>query len=785
MNSVVFGNLGVSLIDRHGARLTRLPLRASDPRPVRLPHGPGASAPPFLVGRDEQLALVRRAVRERGAVEFTGPCGAGKSTLLRNAAAAGGTYARVGSIEPDDLLQDLTRQFYVYGPGTGGVRLTTEQCARLLGQVTGVVVLDDVSYSPEQLGYLRRVLPGCALVIGAPAPALGVLGTSRTLPGLPEAAAVALLSHELGRFIPDSEMAAVRRLVAAVDGQPLRLRQAGALARVDGRSFAELAARAESDPGTLDELSISAIGPQAKRALAVLTLVGGALLPGALLSQMADIAYVSETLESLTARGLAEQAADRFGLPVCKSEPYRRILYRYIGLASVLRALGAWLTSGDPTGEEARGAAEAALSLLGIAAEQREWQVVVRLTTVVERVLFVQGHWQAWQNTLAQGITAAQAAGDKAAEAYFTHQQGVQHFLHDRTDHARRLLQRALDLRTQLGDAAGAAVTRANLALLEPPPPPPMPPSAPAASRTANSRRLVMAAVAGVVAVLVIGSAIVRAVGGGGGGGSTGGDGGPGASPFVSSGSGGTDISGGTTTGRTTTGQTTVGQTTTGQTTAGNGGTPIVSSALVITPARHDFGSTHTYPSVEAPVADFTVTNPNDHAIDLGSANVSGDSGFSYADGTCSDRLEAKGSCTVSVEFSPSRVGADNDQLTITSGGKSYTAGLSGTGYALLTIGTDGASSDRTVTITDSVAGKICEITADRGIAAPDPDEPCVARISDSAQQLTATISDSTYSFLRWSGACASDTDTCTPVLDRDSTATAAFAAPDGPDELR
>jgi hypothetical protein len=94
MNSVVFGNLGVTLTDRHGARVTRLPLRPPGPGLVRLPHCSGASPPPYLVGRGDRLDLVHRAMRDGGAVEFTGPCGAGKTTVLRNAAALGGTYAR-------------------------------------------------------------------------------------------------------------------------------------------------------------------------------------------------------------------------------------------------------------------------------------------------------------------------------------------------------------------------------------------------------------------------------------------------------------------------------------------------------------------------------------------------------------------------------------------------------------------------------------------------------------------------------------------------------------------
>ncbi|MFD9005937.1 hypothetical protein ACFV0T_34160 [Streptomyces sp. NPDC059582] len=767
MNSVVFGNVSVTITDRHGARLTRLPLRAPDPPPVRRPYGPDAPRPPFVLGREEQLALVRRASRERGAVEFTGPCGAGKSSLLQHAATgeAPGTYVRVGGTEPEDLLQDLMRHFYVY-PDPGGIRLGTEQCAQALAHVNGVVALDDVSYSASQLSYLRRALANSTLVVGAPAPVLGALGTSYALPGLSEAAAVALLSRELGRFIPDSDMASVRRLVAAVDGQPLRLRQAAALVRLDGHTFDELADRTASDPDVLDELSISAVGPQAKRALAVLTLVGGALLPGDLLAQMADIAFVAETLDPLFARGLAEQREDRFGLPVCKAEPYRRILYRSIGLASAVRSLAAWLAARDPGGEEARGAVDAAVSLLGLAAEQREWEAVVRLTTVVERVLFVQGHWQAWQHTLAQGITAAQAAGDRMAEASFTHQQGVQHFLHDRTDDARRLLQRALDLRTQLGDTAGAAVTLANLALLEPAAAPPPPPP-----RTSRTRRRVVTAVVIVLALIAVGSAITQAVGG------SGHDSGTSSATPTASDSDATD-SGGTTTGQTTDGGTTTGGTTDGSPTNGrtvnggttngtDGGTSLTPSAPVISPATQDFTQVHIYPGAEAPTLEFTVTNPNDRAIGISHPDIPGDTGFSYADGTCADQLAAKASCTVSVEFSPSRLGDASTTLTIASGQQTATAALTGTGYVDITVRLTGGAGNR-VEATSNQGGPACSDTADPTL--------CTFRATAEGLQLTATV-DNTSRFILsdWSGACTTSSNPCAPPLDTDSTVTAFF----------
>ncbi|MHC5907197.1 ATP-binding protein [Streptomyces sp. S6] len=233
MNTVVFGNLSVSPAGRHGARLTRVAPTTAIPY-RRSPVGPAQL--PYLVGRSGELARVR----PRTAVEFTGPCGAGKTTLLRNVPQA--VYVRVGATALEDLVQDLMRSFYAW---QGPVRFSTEDCARFLAAVDGTVVLDDVSYTPQQLGYLQQALRGCALVIGSATPALGAAGESYALEGLSEGAAIALLARDLGRALSGAELAVVGRLLTAVGGQPLHLRQAAALVRYDGRTLADVTARAE------------------------------------------------------------------------------------------------------------------------------------------------------------------------------------------------------------------------------------------------------------------------------------------------------------------------------------------------------------------------------------------------------------------------------------------------------------------------------------------------------------------------------------------------------------
>src|SRR5262249_3898844 len=145
---------------------------------------------------------------------------------------------------------------------------------------------------------------------------------------------------------------------------------------------------------------------------------------------------------------------------------------------------------------ESASAAEAALSFMEFAAERGEWTAVVRLARAAEAVLFITGRWEAWHDTLTQGLEASKAAADKAAEAFFSHQLGSLALCQDQLDDAARLLHRALTLREQISDQNGADITRHNLQLLQPPAPPPPPrPRAP---------RRVLRTLAGIFGVLAL-----------------------------------------------------------------------------------------------------------------------------------------------------------------------------------------------------------------------------------------------------------------------------------------
>jgi hypothetical protein len=315
-----------------------------------------------------------------------------------------------------------------------------------------------------------------------------------------------MVIDDLGRPLPAGEMADVRRLIDAIDGQPLHLRQATALVREGRQSFAALASAAERDPEALDRLGVDALAQRYRRALAILTLAAGALLPAGLVAVMGGIAEIGECLSLLHRRGLAEQQHDQYGLPVCKAERYREMLFKDVHHASALRELIDWLTAANPAAPDSIRAASAAVAIAGWAAEGSDWTGVIEVVRVAEPILTLAGHWEASRQALTHGLHAAVAAGDHLSEALFSHQQGTLALCLDELTSAHQLLTRALLLREQHGDQEGAAATRHNLEILQPSAAPK--PAKP--RRTPSLRRLLAVAGSVTLAVLAITAGVVK-----------------------------------------------------------------------------------------------------------------------------------------------------------------------------------------------------------------------------------------------------------------------------------
>ena len=505
MDSIVYGNLRIEFLDQHGGRVQRITARTRPPaiheRPRPLPDGPVGG----VRGRADEVAAAQ-ATTAGAPVGFHGGCGAGKTTLLRHlavrSAAGNAVYLRVAGQRLDDVLQELLDELFVTDQP---FKPTPEQRAQVLERVHALVLLDDVTFGQGELRDLLDALPGCSVVVASEQPVLGGLGRSVQLAGLDDDDALDVLGDGLGRRPIGAERADALRLCWTVGGHPLHLRQAAALVRTGRHSFADLARLAQSDVAPLDRLSVDELAEQERRALALLALAAGVVLPAEIVGALADLSSAGEVLRSLGRRGLVEQDGDRFGLPVCRAADHRELLQVHLQLGEAVRQVADAVARQAWTGDQALGAAQAALVIVRYAAERGQWRAVVRLVDAVEPVLAVAGRWEAWRQALEWGLEAARVAGDVGAEAKFSHQLGTLEFALDDLERARSLWRRALRLREELGDRAGAAVTRANLALLEPVsvPPGPRPPD------DRQRRRTPWRAVAVVLAVLAILAIIV------------------------------------------------------------------------------------------------------------------------------------------------------------------------------------------------------------------------------------------------------------------------------------
>lgn len=171
MTAILYGNLRVEIISDTGARVQRLGFSQAAPDLLRPSQAEALRNPPML-GREREVADAFAAIEAGQSAGFFGTCGYGKTTLLQNVAAAASErgiasrsiYRRAGGNRIEDLLQDLAAELFVCEQP---VKLTPQECAQVLGQVSAVIAIDDLRASQDQIDYLVRVLPNCRLVIGS------------------------------------------------------------------------------------------------------------------------------------------------------------------------------------------------------------------------------------------------------------------------------------------------------------------------------------------------------------------------------------------------------------------------------------------------------------------------------------------------------------------------------------------------------------------------------------------------------------------------------------------
>ena len=462
----------------HGALLNHAPPRARPvPRPRARPSSPIPRDVPPLLGRDDELGGVRGILGAGAPVEIVGEAGIGKTALLRHIpvrhagseAPGDALFLRAAGHSGEDILQFLFEGFYEADSSTVP---TVAQLERYLKDRQGLVVLDDADLARRELERVMRLAPRCVFAIGAGDRRWLAGARSIALTGLDERSCLALAERELRRALTERERASLGRLVAALEGHPLRIVQAAHLMAGRRSARSDRAAPSGSPSDQFDEVVARSLEADEVGVLSPLAALPGVALEARRLTELSGLPEASQLLASLEERGLvrahggsyslAGTAIGAIGRRVDPAAWRERALEHYGGIQ-----------------EEALSPVEgpAILALLDAGAKAGNWAAVIRLARGASAPLALGARWGAWREALDHALVAARELRDQPTEAWALHQVGSRAVCLGDADRGAALLKDALQLRESLGDDGGASATRHNLETLGGGPPTPVAPS--------------------------------------------------------------------------------------------------------------------------------------------------------------------------------------------------------------------------------------------------------------------------------------------------------------------
>ena len=470
-----------------------MPGQIAPPRPRPTPIFLRPRPFPGLLDRHMEAAAALAALGSAEPAEFTAEAGMGKTSLLRHVA-----YAPVNGAFPDgiiylsarqqpvaDLLQFLFDAFY---ESDKSVKLKPDdaQVRHALQDKRALILLDNVDLVRDDVQALMDAAPACAFLMASEERRLWGEGRTLALRGLPTDDAVTLFERELGRPLTAEERPAAEALCAALQGHPLRILQAAALAREENRPIAALAGLMQAAvPGeALTAEALAALSEPEQRVVKLLAVFGGATLHAEHLSALTGLPDIASVIEPLLRRGLVQGQSSRYSLAGTLVQAVQQSPDVSRWAERALRYFTRWADSNRQAPSRIVEEAAAILHLVKWAAEAGRWRETLRLVVAVDGALTLSGRWGAWDQALQAALRAARALRNQPAEAWALHQIGTRALCLGYTPAARTALIQALRLRESFEDYRGAAVTRHNLNILLGPPTPPrepprQPPSAP------------------------------------------------------------------------------------------------------------------------------------------------------------------------------------------------------------------------------------------------------------------------------------------------------------------
>jgi beta-lactam-binding protein with PASTA domain len=457
-------NLQVRLEGVEGALLHRLS-EVADPVALPVPLDSRPRRYPDHIDRASEAGTVLAAAQQGGVVNVYGEPGIGKTHLLSHVAhdpAVGALPDGIVHVDAldaplDDVLQALFEEFY--DCGDPAVRPSRSRLRRALHDRRALVVVDDLGLEREAAQALLSAAPGCAFVVASTARSLWD-GEAIQLAGLELEFALGIVEQEIGRSLTPEERVEAESLCNALGGHPWRIREAAARARDEGRSLAE-AARA-LDPTAM----LAGLTSGEESVLAGLAAVGGGPVGLAHVQELSPVEDVGPVLESLERRHLVLAHSPRYSL----AEPLAEEIGRRTDLEPLrTRAMEHFTAWAERERDPAAVAAErpAVLELLRWASRTGRDKDAIRLGRAAEDAFAAVGAFGTWGAAVETVLAAARRQGDRYEEAWALHQRGTRTFALDENKAALPDLERARDIRREIGDQRGEEATQHNIDVVQ------------------------------------------------------------------------------------------------------------------------------------------------------------------------------------------------------------------------------------------------------------------------------------------------------------------------------
>ena len=439
-----------------------------------------------LLDRERVLPEMRQALQQDLPVELFAEAGFGKTALIRHLAhdrdlieqfPAGVVYLPVHQQPIDDVLQSLYDTFYdvsaPFKPSYG-------QAQQALKDQQALIILNGLSWTTLEMERLLGAIPSGTFVLISTTRLYWQEVAAIALKGLPLPETTTLIQNELGRSLSESEAAAAKHLWQALDGNPLQIRRAAAKAKAleqenpddDSQALILLVQSMQSSPNSSDpetalfQSSTRRLSKAQKTALSLLGAMAGIALSAEQALAITQVPETATALSQLADLHLVELSGD--GYRICE-DLATTVQQSFDVQPQLARAIQYFIEQSTANLDQSNSSA-AMTHLLEWTQQTGQWQQSLSLARCLDQPLSMSAQWTQWQQVLNHGLQAAQQLGDRQSEAWALHQLGTQAVAVGHLAQGKSWLTQAMRYRQQIGDTAGAAISRHNLNLILPPP---------------------------------------------------------------------------------------------------------------------------------------------------------------------------------------------------------------------------------------------------------------------------------------------------------------------------